>query len=838
MVILCNKPFTENVEYQKHFKLFPSIELSDFQKWSFKAIVEKQHILVTAHTGSGKTLPAEFAIKHFVEQGKKVIYTSPIKALSNTKLSDLRKKYPTISFGIITGDVTDNPEADVLIMTTEILPNTLSNRKLRKETGNTNVPLSFEMDIDNELAAVVFDEVHYINDRERGCVWEQAIMMLPPQVQLIMLSATIDKPHYFAKWVEDVKAKQAIEVEQPPKNVYLAPTNHRVVPLTHYLWFASHKSTIKAAKGTKYEFKMSEYSNKGIVVKDERGVFDENNYHIIADLTKYNRSLKKTRESRQHILNCLIRHLKDTKGLPAICFVFSKKQTETAAKEIGFSLFEKDSTIPNTIEDDCKKILIAKLPNYKEYTLLPEYHDLMVLLKKGIGIHHAGVLAVFREMIEILFEQKKLRLLFATETLAVGINFSTTSVIFTGISKYDGHSRRTLEPHEYTQISGRAGRRGIDKVGKVWLCANLFDMDSVSEFKRMLTGAPQALVSKFRFSFTLCLHLIGTESADSFCEFGNKSFMMNDIENEIRTCKIKIDEINKSLSTKKMYLATSGINIDELRNYQTKKNIVTTSSNRKRKVLSREISTFESENPSFRKNIQYLDDINNHENELIKVENYKNNAEEFIVVSVERVTTMIEELGFVVNNNGKRELNLMGTIGSQFKEIHPLASTLLMIESNYFHEMDSAHLCGLFACFTDIVVADELKLHVPSTTSVYLNKITSRLDKIMNEIYDLELLYNIDTGTSYERSFDIQQYVLDWAKATSEQECREVLDTLKTESGIFLGQFVKSILKVNTVCKEFERAAEVTQNLELLEKLRKIPDLTLKYVATNQSLYV
>ena len=108
----------------------------------------------------------------------------------------------------------------------------------------------------------------------------------------------------------------------------------------------------------------------------------------------------------------------------------------------------------------------------------------------------------------------------------------------------------------------------------------------------------------------------------------------------------------------------------------------------------------------------------------------------------------------------------------------------------------------------------------------------------MNEIYDLELVYNIDTGTSYVRTFDIQQYVLDWAKATSEQECREVLDRLKTESGIFLGQFVKSILKVNTVCKEFERAAEVTQNLELLEKLRKIPDLTLKYVATNQSLYV
>ena len=180
MVILCNKPFEENDTYQEHFERYPAIELSGFQRWAFKAIVDSHHILITAHTGSGKTLPAEFAIQHFVEQGKKVIYTAPIKALSNTKLSDLRSKYPSISFGIITGDVTDNPEADVLIMTTEILPNTLANRKMRNETGNTNVPLSFEMDIENELAAVVFDEVHYINDRERGSVWEQAIMMLPP----------------------------------------------------------------------------------------------------------------------------------------------------------------------------------------------------------------------------------------------------------------------------------------------------------------------------------------------------------------------------------------------------------------------------------------------------------------------------------------------------------------------------------------------------------------------------------------------------------------------------------------------------------------------------------
>ena len=839
MVILCNKPFEDNDTYQEHFERYPAIELSGFQRWAFKAIVDSHHILITAHTGSGKTLPAEFAIQHFVEQGKKVIYTAPIKALSNTKLSDLRSKYPSISFGIITGDVTDNPEADVLIMTTEILPNTLANRKMRNETGNTNVPLSFEMDIENELAAVVFDEVHYINDRERGSVWEQAIMMLPPHVQLIMLSATIDKPEYFANWVEEVKAKQSTELMQPPKQVFLAPTNHRVVPLTHYLWVSTHKSTIKSAKGTNYDSLLREYANKEIVVKDEHGVFHEKNYHAIANITNYIRSARTSKMSRQHVLNGLIRHLKDNNGLPAICFVFSKKQTEIAAKEISFSLFEDDCTIPNTIEDDCKKILISKLPNYKEYTMLPEYQELMALLKKGIGIHHAGVLAVFREMIEMLFEQKKLRLLFATETLAVGINFSTTSVIYTGISKYDGHNLRILQPHEYTQISGRAGRRGIDKVGKVWLCANLFEMDSMVDFKHMLTGAPQALISKFRFSFTLGLSLLAAESeTQDLGVFANKSFMMKDIEAQLTRCKKEIDTINETISTKKLTLANSGVNQNNLREYYQKKSLVNMTTNKQRKKLLKEIAQIETDNPSYKTDVLSLIELEDEEKKLKEILDYQRNAETFVDINVDQVSKLMEDTGFITNRNGKRVLNEMGLIASQFQEIHPLAMSLLMVESNYFHELNPSELCGLFACFANIVVTDDLKLHVPSTNSEALNTISARLDKSLHEFHDLELLHNVDSGSCYERCFDIQQAVLDWCNASNEIECRKVLENLKYDSGIFLGEFIKALLKINNVCAEFERAAEMTQQIGLLEKLHKIPSLTLKYVATNQSLYI
>ena len=213
---------------------FP-FELSPFQVDAIEAIKKGDHCLVTAHTGSGKTVPAEFAIQYFTALGKRVIYTSPIKALSNPY--DFREKYPHISFGIVTGDIEDNKEAQVLIMTTEILSNSLLNRSMnareRKnrdraetETEAESNPLRFDMDYENDLAAVVFDEVHYIGDAARGQAWEQSMMLLPTSVVYVMLSATIANPYILVNWVKNVTGK----------NVCLASTTERVVPLKHYVY--------------------------------------------------------------------------------------------------------------------------------------------------------------------------------------------------------------------------------------------------------------------------------------------------------------------------------------------------------------------------------------------------------------------------------------------------------------------------------------------------------------------------------------------------------------------------------------------------------------------------
>ena len=269
-----------NEKYSQYFDKYP-FPLSSFQKFAIESIVEGNHILVTAHTGSGKTLPAEFAIEYFVSQGKKVIYTSPIKALSNQKFYEFTQKFPSISFGILTGDIKTNPEADVLIMTTEILMNTLYAKNRKDDITGFNSKTSsltmFEMDFDNELACVVFDEIHYINDLDRGRVWEETIMMLPQHIQMVMLSATLDSPEKFALWCET----RGQNISKSDKIVYLTTTYERVVPLTHYSFITCTQGLFKVLKNKDLEKEIMKTTNTLHTIQDSKGNFNDTNYQRI-----------------------------------------------------------------------------------------------------------------------------------------------------------------------------------------------------------------------------------------------------------------------------------------------------------------------------------------------------------------------------------------------------------------------------------------------------------------------------------------------------------------------------------------------------------------------------
>ena len=795
MVFICDKPFPS--EEKTYDNIFSPIILSDFQKWAIKALTEGNDVLITAHTGSGKTLPAEYLIKHAVQhKKKKIIYASPIKALSNQKLYEFRRKYPEISFGILTGDIKDNPEADVLVMTTEILRNTLfikgqhgDTPSTPKQVGQTQgeqskSKLLFEMDFDTELAGVIFDEVHYINDADRGSVWEQAIMMLPKHVQILMLSATINEPAGFASWVESRGVP-----------CYLIPTNHRVVPLTHYMWVSTHLSTNKAFKGTQYEHKLQQLANKPVVIKKSDETFVEENYHKVYDLLHF---MKKSHifVKRAFVLNELVRYLKLNDMLPAICFVFSRKQVEQCASEIAINLYDEDEQHKTSvIAAECKNILMSKLPNYREYLNLPEYTDMIALLEKGIAIHHAGIMSVLREMVELLFEKGFIKLLFATETFAVGINMPTKTAIFTGLTKFNGTEHRPLYSHEYTQMAGRAGRRGLDKVGHVIHCNNIFELDSAAQYSNMLCGPAQTITSKFKVSFGLVLNTIANEVGNTnevgnanangvganevgnnIYSFLNKTLLNRDMMKDLDAYYKKEKDIDKRIADQEDKLLGLKTPQNVLQEYKVKSVAVLELTNSARKNMRKDMSQMEEKYPSITKDVTVLLGLDEILLERDYNDSYITQTKEYMNTTIGMTIDVLEEQGFL----SESVITKKGIIARHFQEVHPLMMADLLIETNYFKYLSPPEIVGILSCFTNCIsVADENKIHVPETDYDETNRITKRAEEILMSYSDEEAKYELYTGETYEMIYDIQNPVIRWCEAEDEKDCKIIIQELK-----------------------------------------------------------
>jgi antiviral helicase SKI2 len=377
------------------------------------------------------------------------------------------------------------------------------------------------------LGAVVFDEIHYINDADRGQVWEKTILMLPPHIQMVMLSATIDDPKRFAEWCE--------QKEGSTKQVYLSSTNHRVVPLTHYSYLAVSDSNLKMIKDKQLQQYVRKTCNKIQCIQSEKGKFHES---VHQDLVRIRDILDKQRvfTKRKYVLNDLARYLKNQDMLPAIGFVFSRKQVEQCAREMTTNLLEEDSKIPYTVQRECDHI-IRRLPNHEEYRQLPEYIELVSLLEKGIGIHHSGMIPILREIVELCISKKCIKLLFATESFAIGLDCPIKTAMFLSLTKFDGNHDRDLHSHEYTQMAGRAGRRGIDTIGHVVHCNNLFKPPPMSIYKGIMCGKPPSLVSKYRISYDMILNVLRTHpeaTIDTLIGFTNKSMMFEEVNKEIR----------------------------------------------------------------------------------------------------------------------------------------------------------------------------------------------------------------------------------------------------------------------------------------------------------------
>ena len=850
MVVITEDTFPENlnIKYNEYFNKLP-FELSVFQKWSIKAIVDGNHTLVTAHTGSGKTLPAEFAINHFVSMGKKVIYTSPIKALSNQKLYNLRNKYPEISFGILTGDIKDNPDADVLIMTTEILRNTLFSKKIiNNETNNRNInivnnTLDFDIDFNNELGAVIFDEVHYIDDEERGSVWEQSLLLLPPQVQLVLLSATISNANQFATWLEEEKQKQSYK-EDIKKELYLSSTNHRVVPLIHYGWLNLNNNYIKNIKDKKQLEFVNEMINKPILLKNDKNIYNDKNHDKIKKFLHYT-NINNIRIARKSVMNNLLYYLKNNNMLPALCFIFSRNQVEKCADEITTNLFDEDSSkVPAIIKQECMKMLIKKIPNYKEYTCLPEFNKIIKYLEKGIGIHHAGLTPIFREMVELCFERGYIKLLIATETFAVGLNMPTKTVIFTGLQKFNGNVMRDLYGYEYTQMSGRAGRRGLDKIGYVFHCNNLFELPDNNTYYNILVNNVKNIKSRFRISFSLILNICSsleteeTNNHSKLINFIEQSMMNGDIQKEIKYANDEICKMNVMLDKYENIKEKNKVPHNILINYKSKKENINNYKNKQKKKLLVELNNIENDynTNDLNDGLDVLSKINEFKEQIKKQEDFKYYATNYIKSNVNAIISLFEKRSYI--NDVSFLLTQKGVIASNIQEVHCLIMGDLYEETNGFSEFSIYDLIGLYSIFTNINVKDEYKVINYNGTSNVLNKYIKSTIELFELYQNLECDFKINTGSDYTHNLDIIDYTIEWSNATNENECIELINNITNEKGIFLGDFIKALLKINNINNEMIKVCNILNNLELLEKLNEVEYKILKFIATTQSLYV
>ena len=829
MVKICSNTYPSHNEeiYSQYFDKYP-FPLSSFQKFAIESIVEGNHILITAHTGSGKTLPAEFAIEYFASKGKKVIYTSPIKALSNQKFYEFTQKFPHISFGILTGDIKTNPEANVLIMTTEILMNTLY-AKNRKDV-KTNSLTMFEMDFNNELACVIFDEIHYINDVDRGKVWEETIMMLPQHIQMVMLSATLDSPEKFALWCET----RGQTSDKPLKQVYLTTTYERVVPLTHYSFITCTQGLFKILKDKQLEMEIMKATNTLHIIQDARGNFNEINYQRIHKIIKTFQD-KNHYVKRQHVLNSVTKYMVDNNMLPAICFVLSRKALEQCAKEITTTLLEDDSKVPYIVRNECEQI-IRKLPNYQEYLNLPEYLSMVSLFEKGIAIHHAGIIPILREMVELLFAKGYIKLLFATETFAVGINMPTKTVLFTDLNKFDGSGMRPFYSHEYTQMAGRAGRRGIDTIGYVIHLTNLFKSINQPIIKPMMKGTPQVLVSKFKISYNLLLNLIDIGETD-YTKYAKRSMVQGDIEQTTKGYYDSISKLQNEMNNISLLLENCKTPIETVTEYITLNQKKHVNVNKKRKEIERNIQQIKDTYKNIDKEVDIVSKYNAKQDELSKLNEDLVSSEKTIDTNVFKVIQLLETNNFIQLNNEKYVLTIKGCIATHIREMHCLVFAEL-IEQKILHQFKAKELVGILSCFTNITVQEEKRNYLPVSNYVNVKECVENIYNMYQKQSNIEFKNMIETGINYSMQFDLIDYIIKWCECENEIECKLILQQISVEKDIFLGEFVKAILKINNIAAEMEKIAELLGDMEFLSMLKKVPQLTLKFVATTQSLYV
>lgn len=859
--------------------------LDHFQKYGCEAISKNENILVTAHTGAGKTVLAIYAISKWLDHdNSQIIYCSPIKSLSNQKFKEFKEIFKNHNnhpdsdslFGILTGDVKINPTAKVLIMTAEILRNALIT-----SDSNDNDVYDFKFNPEN-IKCVILDEVHFINNKDRGKVWEEIISSVNPNIQLIMLSATLSKSDELAKWVGSQKKVKC----------NLIPTEFRPVPLNHYIYdYSKERNKDFKSDPLTYIFKGKQTDVKGGWIESEWS-------NVISNIKKFKKKNSINFVSKDGILKDSIKYCKDNSMFPINVFIIDKLKVENVANTLGYSFVDEEKL------REINRIWDRYMSKYKK--ILEEtkqWHLIYNLVVKGIGIHHAGLIPILKEIVEILYEEKLLSVLFSTETFAMGVNMPTKTVIFYSTSKKEGDKKRLFRPEEYIQMAGRAGRRGLDSFGTVII---LPDHDPVNEIdaKKMILSDPQTLESKLQIDhiFILKRLLLYNQSIDETNEFNDfiisnlnstlksrseeklyKS-ILNTNNNEINNLNESFIDSNeillKNLSSELKHLIDFEFSEDD-KNFQNVNEIYLGFLKNKIKSYNiyEELKIFENnikrkedfgitiKQGERKKNSKTLDKFNNSLKEQIQLEFNNNIPTESIIDSFNNIYNIIEKFkyyekeknqtittydkfNFQINeilkflekhkcvciqeNTNKINLTQYGRIISEVNECNPLLLGYFL-NSEYINDIEFPEIVSTIS----VIIGDrksksyELNdLELSNSANNFLKSLFEYRDYLENEEGILVCKLQFTYESNYNLDLSLYNIVSKWCDTENSWKI------ISQEYTNFEGVFCRSILRIVNMLRNIELICRITGNSKLLSKLEGYQEKLIRDIVTTESLYI
>lgn len=788
-----------------------------FQNHAFNAIENSEDVYVSVPTSGGKTTVAKYGVAYAVKiLGKRAVYITPVKALSNEKYNEMKEEFADIStMGLMTGDNKINPDAQCILMTAEILRNSLYNLKNTIENENRKLT----QDIVESLGIVIIDEVHFANDKERGTVWEEIIILLK-DIPIVMLSATVKNPEKYCDWISRCRGT----------TVNLIKVDKRIIPLRHYIYvygkmymfmdehkrFYEDQLVLAKKRWDKGRDVYREDQDKSVVVPKRTTYID--NTSVINDLVKD--------MSADGLVN------PEQNCLPTIVFSFSKKNCEKFANAVTLNLI-----------DHKERAEIERIYNHYMHKYGDTYNDgiaqvsnLRDLMSRGIAYHHSGVLTVLREIVEILFKKGLIKILYATETFAVGVNTPTRTSVFMELEKYEtGIGRRFLTTAEYNQMIGRAGRRGLDAYG-TGIIMPFYGFPDIGELRRVVLGELQEITSHLKLNYTFFLKMIQSNRM-SLEEFYSRSLLCNEhriqlfsMQSSIISKREQLDLLNTTISASGQDITQleSLIDLERLANQYIGNFKVNLNKDQQKKLKKLEESVKKNkalvslrESVSKRNALQL--EIKSVEKEINSLQNYMN----FLAG---QNLKLLELWGYTIDEN----VTVKGIIASHINECNSIILTEVIVR-DYLYGLSPEEVVGLISIFTEPIKSDNIDGIVrKSQGTSSLNEKISYIEQFIDEYKRDETTVMGNTFVDWTLSHSYVDIALSWANGISTQEMTLMLSSF----GEYEGQFVKNMTRVYNIINDIGCICKMTGKIDLLPVLESASKLIIRDIVNVNSLYL